>query len=252
VALTATAASPPLTHERALVRWHDLECGGYTADLPLWHELAGEPPHAVLELGAGTGRIALALALAGHHVTAVEWVSALCDAMRRRAHGLPLRAVCADARELRLRERYELVIVAMQTVQLMGGAEGRRRLFEAVREQIAPGGRAAFAFIARLETFDGAAAALVTPDVVDEGELRLVSRALAIRRVGGGYALERQREQYWRGELRHSAREVVHLDGLSRAALEREARAAGLQPLGERQVLPTAAHAGSSVVIVGG
>jgi hypothetical protein len=50
------------------VVWHDLECGAYRADLPLWRELAararfGSP---ILDVGAGTGRVALDLARAGH------------------------------------------------------------------------------------------------------------------------------------------------------------------------------------------
>ena len=35
------------------VLWHDLECGSYAEDLPLWHELAGTAPGPVLDVGAG-------------------------------------------------------------------------------------------------------------------------------------------------------------------------------------------------------
>src|SRR5208283_2096223 len=45
------------------VVWHDLECGTYRADLPLWRELArdaGVGP--ILEIGAGSGRVSLDLA----------------------------------------------------------------------------------------------------------------------------------------------------------------------------------------------
>ena len=41
--------------EPELVVWHDLECGGYDADLPLWRELAADADGPVLDLGAGTG-----------------------------------------------------------------------------------------------------------------------------------------------------------------------------------------------------
>ena len=44
------------------VVWHDVECGRYDADLPLWHELAAQADHGVLDVGAGTGRVALKLA----------------------------------------------------------------------------------------------------------------------------------------------------------------------------------------------
>ena len=30
-----------MTPDGLLVIWHDIECGGYDVDLPLWRELAG-------------------------------------------------------------------------------------------------------------------------------------------------------------------------------------------------------------------
>ena len=47
---------------REHVAWHDVECGGYDADLPLWRELAARRGGPVLDVGAGTGRVALDLA----------------------------------------------------------------------------------------------------------------------------------------------------------------------------------------------
>ena len=41
------------------VAWHEVECGTYSADLPLWEELAEEHGGPILELGCGTGRVAL-------------------------------------------------------------------------------------------------------------------------------------------------------------------------------------------------
>src|SRR5439155_27271172 len=52
------------------VMWHDLECGGYVEDLPLWRELAGDGP--VLDLGCGTGRVALDLAAHGVPVVGLD------------------------------------------------------------------------------------------------------------------------------------------------------------------------------------
>ncbi len=44
----------------AAVVWHDIECSAYRADLPLWRELAAEYGDPILDVGAGTGRVALA------------------------------------------------------------------------------------------------------------------------------------------------------------------------------------------------
>ena len=65
--------------------WHDVECGGYTADLAAWEELADRVDGPVLELGCGTGRVALHLARRGGEVWAVDADPSLLDALRARA-----------------------------------------------------------------------------------------------------------------------------------------------------------------------
>jgi len=59
------------TRGSAAVIWHDVECGGYEGDLALWRELAaaGGP---ILDLGCGTGRVALDLARRGHRVHGLD------------------------------------------------------------------------------------------------------------------------------------------------------------------------------------
>ncbi|MGH2988067.1 MAG: class I SAM-dependent methyltransferase, partial [Solirubrobacterales bacterium] len=52
--------------------WHEVECGSYTADLAVWSGLASEAAGQLLELGCGTGRVALRLAGDGHAVTALD------------------------------------------------------------------------------------------------------------------------------------------------------------------------------------
>ena len=52
--------------------WHDLECGDYADDLPLWRALAAEALGPVLDVGAGTGRVSLELAAGGVPVVALS------------------------------------------------------------------------------------------------------------------------------------------------------------------------------------
>ncbi len=90
------------------VVWHDLECGAYSADRPLWRALAdrsrdGDRPARVLDVGAGTGRVSLDLARTGHDVTALDLAPELLDALRTRATDLPVQTVCADACDVRAR-----------------------------------------------------------------------------------------------------------------------------------------------------
>ena len=56
----------------ASVAWHDAENGSYDADLFLWRELAESAHGPVLDLGAGTGRVAADLAAHGHEVVALD------------------------------------------------------------------------------------------------------------------------------------------------------------------------------------
>src|SRR6185312_2049279 len=119
----AALRAGPSPAQRAVV-WHDLECGGYRVDLPAWLELAERARGPVLDVGAGTGRVSLALARAGHAVTAVDRDRALLDALDQRAAGLEIETFCADARtfDLPIRE-FALCVMPMQTIQLLGGAE---------------------------------------------------------------------------------------------------------------------------------
>jgi len=114
------------THLPAELVWHDLECGNYRADLPLWHGLAERCDGRVLDVGAGSGRVTLQLARAGHAVTALDRNDVLLTALRERATGLGVEAIRADARSFALERRdFALCIAPMQTIQLLGGAEQR-------------------------------------------------------------------------------------------------------------------------------
>ena len=52
--------------------WHDVECGSYAADLPLWRELAAAAGGPVLDVGAGTGRVSVDLHRRGYDVHALD------------------------------------------------------------------------------------------------------------------------------------------------------------------------------------
>jgi len=98
----------------------------------------------VLDVGAGTGRNALALAAKGHPTDAVELVSAFCKTMRDSAavSSLPLRVFEADvlSGELRLeRARYGLAI-ASEVLSHFGTADEARALFVKLADALAPGG----------------------------------------------------------------------------------------------------------------
>src|SRR4051794_18342629 len=109
------------------VVWHDVECGAYDADLPLWRELAAAANGPILDVGAGTGRVALDLARRGYEVVALEREPDLIAELSERAarERLEIETVTADARAFDLGREFAQIIVPMQSLQLLGGATGR-------------------------------------------------------------------------------------------------------------------------------
>jgi SAM-dependent methyltransferase len=234
------------------VVWHDLECGTYVADLPLWRELAARHGDPVLDVGAGTGRVALDLARHGYTVTALDADSTLLEALSARAAGLPVSTVVADARAFELGRRFALCVVPMQTVQLLGGASGRAAFLRCVRNHLHPGGMIAAAVVEAVDVYeelDGVPGPL--PDMLEREGVVYASRPTAVRADAAGFVLERRRERIDPGGERTVQDDVVRLDALSAAQLEAEGRAVGLRVAGRVEVAPTADHVGSVVVMLG-
>jgi SAM-dependent methyltransferase len=232
--------------------WHDVECASYVADLPLWRELAAEQEGPLLEVGCGTGRVALDLAAHGHAVTALDADPALVRELRRRARERSLRmeAVTADARSFALPGRFRLAIAPMQVTQLLGGVRGRARLLARIRAHLVPGGRFAAALADPFEEVTPADALLPLPDVQEQDGWVLSSRPIALRREPGVLAIDRLRQVVTpRGELSEELF-TVRLDDVTPDALEAEAKAHRLRPSGRRTVPATLDHVGSTVVVL--
>lgn len=233
------------------VIWHDVENGGYEADLPLWRELAGQAGGPILDLGAGTGRVALDLAAAGHEVTAVDSDALLLDELARRAEELGIEVACvnADARRLAPIGRFSLVIAPMQFMQIMGGASARAEVLAKAAVCLGPGGT----FAAAIADLDEAVAAEdappPVPDVGQSGDWIYSSLPLDVRPEPGGVAVEWLRQVVSPAGDLTEARHTQLLDSLTPEELEREAAAQALRPVARHTVPETAAYIGSMVVV---
>jgi SAM-dependent methyltransferase len=230
--------------------WHDLECGGYTEDLAFWRALADSTGGPVLDVGAGTGRTALELARAGHSVVAIDLNDELLEQLRERAQGLDVTTLVADARAFGLGSDFALCIVPMQTIQLLGGPEGRASFLDCAAFHLAPGGVLAVAIADVLELFevtDGAAGPL--PDLGEIDGVVYSSRPVAVRADGDGFVLERTRETVTAAGERTVERDLIRLDRVDAETLEAEGRAAGLRPASRMEISPTRAYVGSTVVM---
>ena len=119
-------------------------------DVRYYANLAVESGGPVLELGAGTGRVALAIAKAGIDVVGVEPMASMLKQARQRRERLPhatqqrLELREADLERLRLRRKFPLVIAPFNVWMHLYTREQIERGFATVRHHLAPGGRFAF------------------------------------------------------------------------------------------------------------
>jgi SAM-dependent methyltransferase len=232
--------------------WHDLECGSYTADLVFWRALAQKVGGPVLDVGAGTGRTALELAREGHEVVAIDRDDELLGQLRERAAGLEVTTIVADARAFWLGLSCPLIIVPMQTIQLLGGAEGRAAFFECATYHLESPGGLAIAIADELELFDVSDGTVPgpLPDVLERDGVVYSSRPVAVRAVGDGFELERRRETVTADGHLTTEQDLIHLDDVDPDALEGEAEAAGLRAASRLEIAATEDYVGSTVVML--
>ncbi len=262
----SVASTTPRTPARVV--WHDLECGAYRADLALWRELAAHADGPVLDVGAGSGRVSLDLLAAGHAVTALDLDPLLLAALSERAagRGLEVETVCADARAFALQRRdFALCVAPMQTIQLLGGVDGRVAFLGRAREHLRAGAPIACAILSAPEPFDCSDGALgPEAERAHVDGLLYLSRATRVSELAESVVIERERRvladppdaadassQAASQVERPPERDLIELDRLSADELERDARNAGLRALARREIPATDEHVGSVVVVLG-
>jgi SAM-dependent methyltransferase len=230
--------------------WNDVECGAYEADFPIWERLAAENDGPILELGCGTGRVVMHLARSTEKlVIGVDSDDALVAALWERARGTSGDAEIGDVRGFDLHFQFQLVLAPMQLVQILDGRADRVCCLSCVADHLLPGGRAAFAIVEEMpEPVPDAAPQL--PDVRQLDGWVYSSLPLEPEIGEGSIVLRRLRQVVSPdGDLSEEENAVV-LQVLSAEQLEEEAREMGLRPVGRRQIPPTDAHVGSTVVVL--
>jgi SAM-dependent methyltransferase len=101
-------------------------------------ELAGPGP--ALELGIGTGRVALPLAARGVEVHGIDVSAAMVERLRAKPGGQAIPVTLGDFAELAVEGSYRLVYVVFNTFFSLLTQDDQVRCFAAVAGHLAPGG----------------------------------------------------------------------------------------------------------------
>ena len=227
--------------------WHDVEHGSYDADLPLWRRLAAATGGPILDLGAGTGRVAVNLAEQGHDVVALDSDPELLAELSERAPSVT--TMHADARAFSLDGEFPLIVAPMQLAQILGGRQGRLGMLRSVHAQLSAGGLFAAALSDPRDAVPEELVPPPLPDIIERDGWVFSSQPLSMYAQDGYVVIERRRQAVSpSGELQQEDARI-ELDVVTVDEFEGEARDAGLRPVARKTIGETRDHIGSTVVL---
>jgi SAM-dependent methyltransferase len=123
-----------------------------THDVEYYAKLARRLKGPVLEYGIGNGRVAIAIAKAGVHVTGIDLSQPMLDSLEATLKALPKQLQArvsyhqGDMRELKLGQRFPLIIAPFNCVLHLYTRADMEAFLARVREHLAPGGHFVFDF----------------------------------------------------------------------------------------------------------
>jgi SAM-dependent methyltransferase len=139
--------APDPTWPRDRARYYDLDTFDQLDDLPMYEELAARTEGPILELAAGSGRLAIPLALAGRRVVAIDDDPAMLE-RGRRAWDMQRGSVDSDVVEFveadmtsyRSDVTFGFVLLAINTMLLMPDDDSRLAVLTTARVNLGEGG----------------------------------------------------------------------------------------------------------------
>ena len=127
--------------------FYDLYVGDWLGDLPLYLEHASRIQSPVLEVGAGSGRLTVPLAKAGHEVVAVDTSPSMLKLLGARLESEDtnvrnrVRIVETDLCDLDLAAQYDLILVPYYTFNYLLTPQRQREAMCRLRQHLASSGR---------------------------------------------------------------------------------------------------------------
>jgi len=155
-------------------------------------EIAGDGP--ALELGIGTGRVALPLAEAGVEVHGIDASAAMVAELRSKPSGDRINVSVGSFADFSLEARFPLVFVVFNTFFSLLTQEEQVSSFQAVTRHLTPGGVFVMqAFVPDPARFEGNQQRIAVESVgVDEITLEMSSHDAFAQRTDSQYVLLRQ------------------------------------------------------------
>ncbi|MGH7175797.1 MAG: class I SAM-dependent methyltransferase [Tepidisphaeraceae bacterium] len=135
-------------HYRAIPEYYDAEYESMEMlrrDVPFLIEHLPKKPVSILELMAGTGRVAIPLAQAGHQVTGVDFDNRMLVIARRKRDAVSianarLRFVHQNALRLSLPQRFDWAVILFNSFLTFTALRDQDRVLQNARKHLKPGG----------------------------------------------------------------------------------------------------------------
>lgn len=128
-----------------IARFYDLDHAGFDDDLAFYGEFARTVSGPFLDVGVGSGRVALPLALAGHQITGIDVSAPMLALARQRADtagvGRRLLLTKADVVSAVLPQRFGLAYFALNTFSHLLTRPEQLAALSNVRRHLLPAGR---------------------------------------------------------------------------------------------------------------
>ena len=138
-----------------------LEHVPHLSDISFWIEEGRASGGPVLELGCGTGRVAVPIAQAGVPIVGLDNSARMLRTARAKARRLELSAdllrfVHGDMRTFRLKRKFNLVIIPFRSFLLLLSVAEQRQALATIKDHLAPDGKLIFsAFVPDLDLLTG-------------------------------------------------------------------------------------------------
>lgn len=114
-------------------------------DARFYLDLIGKPPKNILDIGCGTGRVAIPLAKAGHHVTGIDVSAAMLNIAKRKIAELPadiqsrIKLVNTDWHDYNLNETFDAAVCPFTSFQRNLTIQEQDTWLQCVHKHLKPG-----------------------------------------------------------------------------------------------------------------